>query len=35
VPLESVPELIDSGTMWDAGTQLALLRQLMSSRPSA
>ena len=35
VPLESVPELIDSGRMWDAGTQLALLRQLMSSRPSA
>jgi len=31
VPLESVPELIDSGRMWDAGTQLALLRQLMSS----
>jgi hypothetical protein len=32
VPLESVPELIDSGRMWDAGTQLALLRQLMSNR---
>jgi 8-oxo-dGTP pyrophosphatase MutT (NUDIX family) len=29
VPLSSVPDLIDSGDMWDGGTQLALLRQLM------
>jgi hypothetical protein len=29
VPLASVPALIDSGQMWDAGTQLALLRQLL------
>ena len=29
VPLASAPGLIDSGEMWDAGTQLALLRQLL------
>jgi 8-oxo-dGTP pyrophosphatase MutT (NUDIX family) len=30
VPLASVPALIDAGQMWDAGTQLALLRLLLT-----